>query len=174
MTLVHLHSSILSAYQPRRLGGGTGGPRSTLLAAYLMGDGGRLEVDAAASLLRVQRVATRESIDLRVTDAWRGRDRQDAARARWLRGAGPFALPWGLSWHGVGLAVDLDVQALGTGYRRLGELMRVEGWEQVRADLLPGDSEAWHWQRVPEGADVERLHLSLWSGPARVSSRGAE
>ena len=168
MRLVTPDRRILSAYQPASSGGGTGGQRSTLLRLDQIGDGGRLEVSAAASLIRVHIWAVQEGLDLRITDAWRNQARQASARYRWWRRQhrdgppAPFALPWGQSWHGCGLAVDIDVEAMGAGYDALDVVFRGEGWRQVRDGLRPGDSEAWHWQYPPpNGLDVAACHRAL-------------
>ena len=158
MKLVKVDRIILSAYQPHSQGGGTGGARSGLLRLNQLGAGGMLEETAANSLHRVAIRAEHEGIDLRITDALRGEPSQTAARQRWHLGKGPFALPWGQSWHGCGFAVDTDVAAVGDGYALLGGVFRSEGWSQVRWGLQPGDDEAWHWQRPPEGLTVEECH----------------
>ena len=148
MNLHTLPSRVLSCYIPASKGGGVAGPdepRSVLLPARWAG--GQLEATVYPSFVAAHDEARAEGIDVRLSDVLRTREQQAAARARWERGEGPFALPPGQSLHERGRAVDVDVDALGDDYQRWVSIMARHGWHQVKGGLLRGDEEAWHFER---------------------------
>lgn len=148
MNIRGLPSRVKSCYIPASKGGGVAGPevaRQGLLPARYAG--GLLDAEVWASFVTAHDQAVAEGIDVRLSDVLRTRKQQAAARLRWKRGEGPFALPPGESLHELGRAVDVDVDALGEDYHRWVAIAARHGWRQVKAGLLRGDEEAWHFER---------------------------
>lgn len=108
-----------------------------------IGQGGhRLWEPAAASFRLLHAAATRDGVDIGVTDSYRSFDAQvDLAARKGLYSEGGLAAKPGTSDHGWGRALDLDLDAGAQAW------MRTNGASYGFVEDTP--REPWHWVFTP-------------------------
>ncbi|MCU0271804.1 MAG: M15 family metallopeptidase [Acidimicrobiales bacterium] len=107
-----------------------------------VGDGHRLEANAAAAFLRMEADAARDGVRLGLTDSYRTYEEQvSLAERKGLYSQGGLAATPGTSNHGWGLAVDLDLDANAQAW------MRRNAWQYGFVEDVP--REPWHWTYRP-------------------------
>lgn len=172
--LVMVDTSIMSSYKS---GGGTGGPRSGLIALHKLKAAAQVPADVAAGLLAAHHAVQGAGGDFRVTDLRREVETQAAARKKyenWLNAGKPtgsafdsttmkaaFVAKPGYSFHNAGRAMDVHIQELkfpglpsSQQLDKLWELVEPLGWRPIIRTANERESEAWHFDFMGEWAPV--------------------
>ena len=99
----------------------------------------RLSPPAASAFVRLRAAARADGIDIKVTDSYRSYDQQvDVARRKGLYSQGGLAAKPGTSDHGLGLALDLDLDPEALTW------MRTNAARFGFVEDTPRES--WHWK----------------------------